>query len=83
MAILNRDGVSLYYEVYGSGPVILLTHGYSATSAMWHGQVEALSKNYKLVLWDMRGHGMSDYPEDQALYTRRLRSLTWRRCSTK
>ncbi len=69
MAILNRDGVNLYYEVYGSGPVILLTHGYSATSAMWHGQVEALSRDYKLVLWDMRGHGMSDYPEDQSLYT--------------
>ena len=70
MPKLTRDGVSLYYEVYGdSGPFILLTHGYSATTQMWRGQVEALSKGYRLVLWDMRGHGRSDYPEDQALYS--------------
>ena len=69
MATLKRDGVNLYYEVYGRGPAILLTHGYSATAAMWHGQIDALSKNHKLVLWDMRGHGNSDYPEDEALYS--------------
>jgi hypothetical protein len=32
MPKLNRDGVDLYYETHGSGPVLLLTHGYSATS---------------------------------------------------
>lgn len=69
MAKLNRDGVALYYEVHGSGPVLLLSHGYSATSAMWRGQVEALSKDHTLVLWDMRGHGQSDYPDDQAAYS--------------
>lgn len=69
MARLERDGVGLYYEVHGSGPVILLSHGYSATSQMWQGQVETLSKDHTLVTWDMRGHGQSDYPEDQALYS--------------
>ncbi|HEY8571893.1 alpha/beta fold hydrolase [Phenylobacterium sp.] len=69
MPMLNRDGVNLYYEVQGAGPVILLTHGYSATSQMWAGQVEALSKDHTLVTWDMRGHGRSDYPEDQGLYS--------------
>jgi len=69
MPMLNRDGVNLYYEVHGSGPVILLTHGYSATSHMWAGQVEALSKGHTLVTWDMRGHGRSDYPEDPAAYS--------------
>lgn len=69
MPKLNRDGVELYYEVHGSGPVILLTHGYSATCEMWQGQVEPLSKDHRLVIWDMRGHGQSDYPEDQSLYS--------------
>ncbi|WP_293904210.1 alpha/beta fold hydrolase [Phenylobacterium sp.] len=70
MATLNREGVDLYYQVHGDkGPVILLTHGYSATSQMWEGQVEALSKDHKLVIWDMRGHGQSDSPEDPALYS--------------
>ncbi|QUD89102.1 alpha/beta fold hydrolase [Phenylobacterium montanum] len=69
MARLNRDGVELYYEVHGSGPALLLTHGYSASSQMWRGQIEALSRRHKLVIWDMRGHGQSDYPEDPAAYS--------------
>src|SRR5271170_580261 len=69
---LNRDGVEIYYEVHGSGPPLLLTHGYSSTSAMWQGQIEALSKRHRLVLWDMRGHGRSDYPQDPAAYSEAL-----------
>lgn len=69
MAMLAREGVNIYYETHGEGPVILLSHGYSATSQMWQGQIEALSRKNKLVLWDMRGHGRSDYPDDQSLYS--------------
>lgn len=69
MPFISRSGVKLYYEVHGSGPVVLLSHGYSATSQMWRGQIEALSKTHKLVLWDMRGHGQSDYPEEQSAYS--------------
>lgn len=72
MPKLDRDGVNIYYEVHGSGPPLILTHGYSSTSAMWQGQIEALSRHYKLVLWDMRGHGRSDYPEDPAAYSEAL-----------
>jgi pimeloyl-ACP methyl ester carboxylesterase len=72
MPKINRDGVDIYYEIHGSGPPLLLTHGYSSTSAMWQGQVDALSKHHKLVLWDMRGHGRSDYPEDAAAYSEAL-----------
>lgn len=69
MAKLNRNGVELYYEVHGNGPPLILTHGYSSTSAMWQGQIDALAKRHKLVLWDMRGHGQSDYPDDPAAYS--------------
>ncbi len=72
MPKINRDGVDIYYEVHGSGPPLLLTHGYSSTSAMWQGQIEALSKHHRLVLWDMRGHGRSDYPVDPASYSEAL-----------
>ena len=72
MPKLNRDGVEIYYEVHGSGPPLLLTHGYSSTSAMWQGQIEALSKRHRLVLWDMRGHGQSDYPDDPRAYSEAL-----------
>jgi pimeloyl-ACP methyl ester carboxylesterase len=69
MPKLNRDGVDIYYEVHGQGPVILLTHGYSATAQMWKGQIAPFSKNHTLVVWDMRGHGQSDYPQDQSHYS--------------
>jgi pimeloyl-ACP methyl ester carboxylesterase len=72
MPKIDRDGVQLHYEVHGSGPALILTHGYSSTSAMWEGQIEALSKGHKLVLWDMRGHGRSDYPDDPAAYSEAL-----------
>src|SRR5258707_15659566 len=72
MPTINRNGVSLYYEVHGSGPPLLLTHGYSSTSEMWNGQIAALSKRHKLVLWDMRGHGRSDYPDDASAYSEAL-----------
>jgi len=72
MPTINRDGVKIYYEVHGSGPPLLLTHGYSSTSRMWRGQIAALSKHHKLVLWDMRGHGESGYPEDTAAYSEAL-----------
>ena len=72
MPTIDRNGVKIYYEVHGDGPPLILTHGYSSTSVMWQGQVAALSKQHKLVLWDMRGHGQSDYPEDPAAYSEAL-----------
>jgi len=71
MALLDRDGINIYYEVHGvaDNPTILLSHGYSATSAMWRAQVAALKDQYQVVVWDMRGHGASDSPEDGALYS--------------
>ena len=72
MPKIDRNGVKIHYEVYGDGPALILTHGYSSTSAMWEGQIEALSKQYKLVLWDMHGHGKSDYPADPNAYSEAL-----------
>jgi len=69
MPELDRDGVRLHYEVSGEGSPVLLTHGYSATCRMWDGQVEALKGRYRVITWDMRGHGESDYPDDPAAYS--------------
>jgi len=69
MARLDRDGVAIHYEVHGQGPAILLSHGYSATCRMWDGQIEALRDVYQVIVWDMRGHGQSDYPSDPAAYS--------------
>lgn len=63
MPFIDRNGVRIYYEAHGSGPAVLLSHGFSATSQMWRGQIEALSPRYRLIVWDMRGHGQSDSPD--------------------
>jgi len=70
MPYLDRDGVKIYFEVHmGNGPPLLLSHGYSSTSEMWAEQISALSKQFKLIIWDMRGHGRSDYPSDPSAYS--------------
>ena len=69
MPELDRDGVKIYYEVHGRGEPLLLSHGYSATSKMWEKQVDALADRYRVVVWDMRGHGQSDSPDDLARYS--------------
>jgi len=69
MPELDRDGVRIHYDVQGQGEVLLLSHGYSATSKMWEKQVEALADRYRVVTWDMRGHGQSDSPDDLSLYS--------------
>lgn len=69
MAHLERGGVAIHYEEHGSGPAVLLSHGYGATCRMWDMQVAALSDRWRVITWDMRGHGQSDSPDDPALYS--------------
>ncbi|TXL74092.1 alpha/beta fold hydrolase [Vineibacter terrae] len=72
MPKLDRDGVQIHYEVHGAGPAVLLSHGYSATCRMWDGQIAALKDRWRVIVWDMRGHGESDYPADPAAYSEAL-----------
>ena len=68
MARLDRDGVGIHYEIHGSGPLLLLSHGYGASADMWAGQIAALAADHTVITWDMRGHGRSDSPEDPTRY---------------
>ena len=72
MPLLDRDGVKIYYEDHGHGPPILLSHGYSATCRMWNEQIAALVARNRVIVWDMRGHGESDDPDDPAAYSAAL-----------
>lgn len=67
-AYAHRDGVRIAYSVQGSGPGLLLTHGFGSSSHMWEHNVDALAEAHTVVSWDMRGHGVSDYPTRQDLY---------------
>lgn len=72
MPRLDRAGVAIHYEAHGAGPTVLLSHGYSATCRMWDAQIAHLNDRYRVVVWDMRGHGESDYPKDGAAYSEAL-----------
>jgi pimeloyl-ACP methyl ester carboxylesterase len=71
MAELERGDVRLYYELHGSGGGIplLLTHGFGASSQMWAPNVAPLAAERQVITWDLRGHGRSSRPADQAEYT--------------
>jgi pimeloyl-ACP methyl ester carboxylesterase len=69
------DGVALAFEVHNPqapGVPLLLTHGFGATAGMWDRNVDALSVDRPVIVWDMRGHGSSDAPADMDLYSEQI-----------
>src|SRR5580692_1012035 len=68
MPVLDRPEGSIRYEVTGSGPPLLLTHGFGATSAMFSQNLPALSAGNEVITWDIRGHGGSESPDGAAGY---------------
>ena len=68
MPYLARGDAKLYYEDEGAGPAILLTHGFVASTGMWDGQAAAFREQYRVIRWDMRGHGQTECPDDQSAY---------------
>lgn len=63
MPKINRNGVNIYFETFGNGPAIFLSHGFSDNLGIWKDQIKDLSKENTLITWDLRGHGQSDSPE--------------------
>src|ERR1700722_2967523 len=59
----------IFARVGGSGPPLLLLHGYPQTHAMWHRLAPELSKHFELVIPDLPGYGASDVPETDADHT--------------
>jgi len=68
----NLNGIEIEYQDGGLGSPVLLGHGYSATGRMWDGQRAALGDRYRIVSWDMRGHGQTESPKDPAQYSAAL-----------
>ena len=62
----------LHRETHGSGPALLLTHGFGESTRMWDDNVPALAERFRVIAWDLRGHGRSEAPADPDLYTHEL-----------
>lgn len=55
----TRDGTKIYYEDRGEGQPILLVHGWTGSSKFWQKNVPELAKAFRVVTFDLRGHGNS------------------------
>jgi pimeloyl-ACP methyl ester carboxylesterase len=67
--VATADGHTLYAEAHGDGVPIVLSCALATTSENWRPQVAPLvAAGLRVVLWDFRGHGRSDAPDDASLY---------------
>ena len=58
--ITVKDGTTIYYKDWGTGPVVTFSHGWPLSSDAWDGQMLFLAQNgFRVVAHDRRGHGRS------------------------
>ncbi len=60
--------VGLHTRIGGSGPPLLLLHGYPQTHVMWHKVAPALASHFTVICPDLRGYGDSDAPASDRLH---------------
>jgi haloacetate dehalogenase len=63
---ISVEGVGYFALTGGSGPPLLLLHGFPQTHAMWHAVAPALAARFSLVIPDLKGYGRSAAPESGA-----------------
>jgi len=71
---IATSGAEIFLRTGGSGPPLLLLHGYPQTSAMWHRVAPLLAPHFTIVAADLRGYGRSSKPSttpDHAPYSKR------------
>lgn len=58
------NGIEIYYEVHGreGAPWLVLSHSLACTVRMWDPQLEAFKDRYRMLAYDMRGHGQTTAP---------------------
>jgi non-heme chloroperoxidase len=69
--IKTPDGVSIAVQEWGyaSGPEIVFIHGFSQSHLCWKKQIESeLAESFRMITYDLRGHGDSDKPLEAAYY---------------
>lgn len=72
--MLPGDGVDIFCRIGGSGPPLVLQHGYPQTHVEWHTLAPDLARHFTLVIPDLRGYGQSGIAEtvpDHMTYSKR------------
>ena len=61
--MVAANGAEIYARIDGSGPAVVLIHGFGDTGDMWEPLARELSKDHTVVVPDLRGMGLSSIPE--------------------
>lgn len=59
---VKANGIDIHYEIEGSGPWLTMSHSLACNLHMWDPQMPALTKKFKVLRFDTRGHGQSSAP---------------------
>ena len=64
MSKASVNGINIHYEVHGKegAPWTVWSHSLACSTRMWDPQVAAFKDKYRMLVYDMRGHGASDAP---------------------
>ncbi|MDP7260582.1 MAG: alpha/beta hydrolase [archaeon] len=65
MPKIKLNGIETYYEVQGTGQPLVLVHGAVGTHDIWKPQIKHFSKKYKVITYDLRGHGKTEKGEGE------------------
>lgn len=65
MPKVKVNDIKINYEVEGEGEPLVLIHGLSGSTIEWFFQIPELSKHYKVIAYDIRGHGQTDKPKQE------------------
>lgn len=68
MPRFSVDGAQINVETAGSGPALVLLHGFTASAATWEPHMGEFARRYHTVAVDLLGHGLSDAPDDPRRY---------------
>ena len=64
MPYFDQDDITLYYEIHGSGPPLLLIAGFASDSQSWQPVIHTLAERFRVIVFDNRGSGRTRPMDD-------------------